>query len=536
MGNSIKKLMSTPLVDLSQEDIKAIFTRGWQDPVFFCSYFLPHLFPTKMPWVHRGILAILTRKTDFLWHYGEVDKIVSNFVYERDGELHSIFKVVGRKIHLDLHRFTLLIMPRGFSKTTLAGVAFNIHNIVYMELGFAAYVSETARHAEMQMDNVKRELLANEKIKFFFGELKPGMQDEARWRQDFFETSTGMAMVARGSGGQVRGLNHNGQRPKMIVVDDVEDRESVQTPEQRDKTRKWAYADLMPALPAMDPAASILALGTLLHPDSLLMTWARDPQWTVVKFGAYDRQGDLLWPENMDQKKLDTELRSAVVANTVAEYYMERHSEIRLDKDRDFKVENFRYESPGRELLGFVSLYQDPAIGEKEKNDRCTFTVAGLTLSGKTVVLHQEGGRGIKPHEQIDTIFRLYKEWNPNRVGIESNAYQKALVHLVREEMFKRQTFFEVIPVTNTTAKHARIKGILQPRFANGAVLFAGKWPELEKELLEFPQNAHDDFADGLAGAVSLLDDGAFLAQDEETRDKPTPLEDEVGGDWRHAV
>lgn len=525
-----------PLSELSKEQIHAITTRGWQDPVFFCSYFLNDLFPTKMPWVHRGILAILTRKTDFLWKYGELDKIVSNFVYERDGQMHSIFRIEGKKIHLDLHRFTLLIMPRGFSKTTLAGVAFNVYNILYMELGFAAYVSETARHAEMQMDNVKRQLLANEKIKFFFGELKPGMQDEARWRQDFFETSTGMAMAARGSGGQVRGLNHNGQRPRMIIVDDAEDRENVQTAEQREKTRKWAYADLMPALPALDPSASLLALGTILHPDSLIMTWARDPQWTVVKFGAYDRQGDLLWKENMDEEKLALELRSAIVANTVAEFYMERHSEIRLDKDRDFKSDDFRYQSPSREEIGFVTLYQDPAIGEKERNDRCTFTVAGLTRQGKTVVLHQEGGRGIKPKDQVDTMFKLQKEWQPDRVGIESNGFQKALVHIMQEEMFKRQQFFTIIPVTNVQAKHARIKGILQPRFANNAVFFAAKWPELEKELLEFPQNAHDDFADGLAGAVSLLDDGAFLAQSEDTRETLPPLEDAIGGEWRHAV
>ena len=414
----------------------------------------------------------------------------------------------------------------------LAGVAFGVYNIVYCELGFAAYVSETARHAEMQMDNVKRQLEGNVKLKFFFGELRPGMQDEQRWRQDFFETTTGMAMAARGRGGQVRGLNHNGQRPKIILVDDVEDRESVATPELRAKTRKWAYADLQPALPALDPTATMIALGTLLHPDALMMTWARDPQWTVVKFGSYDRQGELIWPENMDEEKLKRELRSAVASNTVSEFYMERHSQVKLDKDRDFKVENFVY---GSEETEFRSLYQDPAISKKETADRCTFTVVGLSRGGKRVVLEQAGRRGMKPNEQIDMLFELQAKWQPQRVGIESNAFQAALVHIAQAEMFQRNQFFEITPVTNVSKKTERIKGILQPLFANQAVLFAGKWPELESELVEFPQGTHDDWADGLAGACSLLDDGAFLAQSEDQKQDEKPL-DEVVGDWRFAV
>lgn len=486
-----------------------------------------------MPWVHRGILAILTRKTDFLRQYGELDKIVSNFVYERDGQLHQIFRMESGKVVLTTNRFTLLILPRGFAKTMIAGVAFNTYNIVFQELGFAAYVSETARHAEMQMDNVKRQLEGNEKIKFFFGQLKPGMQDSQRWRQDFFETTTGMAMAARGRGGQVRGLNHNGQRPKVIVVDDVEDRESVATPERREDTRKWAYADLIPALPMLDPDATILALGTILHPDALIMTWMRDPQWTVVKFGCFDRQGDLLWPENIDEAKLKKEEASAIASNTLSEFYMERHSEIRLNKDADFKTEHFQY---GKEDCEFVTLYQDPAISEKEKRDRCTFTVAGLTRGGRTIVLDVYGARGMKVNEQIDKLFELQKKWQPHRVGIESNAFQKALVHIAREEMFKRQQFFEITPVINVRSKHERIKGILQPRFANKAVWFAGKWGELESELLNFPLGAHDDFADGLAGAVSLFDDGAFLGQPEGTDERMPPLEEVVGGDWRHAL
>lgn len=534
----LNRWLATPPEELTQAEVKAIAAETWHDPIFFCKYFLPKLFPGRIPWLHRGTWAVLTKKTEFLARYGELDKIQTNFIYDQDGEKHELFTYDnGGNLKLNPQRYTLMLWPRGFSKTTLAGVAFNVYNIVFGELPFALYVSATAGHAETQLDNIKRELESNERLKFFFGDLKPGMQDPARWRQDFFETTTGMAMAARGRGGQVRGLNHNGQRPKIVIVDDLEDRESVNTPEQREKVKKWTYADLIPVLPKMDDESSIVVLGTLLHSDSLLMTLAMDPQWGVIKFGAKDKQGDLLWPENMDDKKLKLEERSAVISNTVQEFYMERFSEIRLDGTRDFQTKHFQYLAPqeGQEL--FVSLYQDPAISKRETADRCTFTVVGMSSRGKIFLLEQRGKRGWEPRDQIDTLFELHRKWNPVRVGIESNGFQAALVHLVQEEMFRAKRYFEITPVTNTQNKHARIKGILQPRFAAGYIYFAGRFPDLESELLNFPTASHDDFADGLAGSVSLLDDGAFLAETPPDADeKVVSLQDVIGGSWRRAI
>lgn len=535
---TLNRWLATPPEELTQAEVKAIAAEAWHDPVFFCKYFLPKLFPKDIPWLHRGTWAVLTKKTEFLSRYGQLEKIRTNFIYEQEGEKFELFSYnEGGGLDLHSQRYTLMMWPRGYSKTTLAGVAFNLYNILFGELPFALYVSATGGHAEIQLDNIKRELESNERVRFFFGELKPGMQDPARWRQDFFETTTGMAMAARGRGGQVRGLVHNGQRPKIILVDDLEDQESVSTPEQRAKVRKWFYADLIPVLPKMEEEAALVVLGTLLHSDSLMMTLAMDPQWSVIKFGARDKQGDLLWAANMDEKKLALEERSAIISNTLQEFYMERFSEIRLDGTRDFQTKHFQYLAPqeGQEL--FISLYQDPAISKRETADRCTFTVTGMSTRGKIFVLEQVGRRGWEPRDQIDTLFALHRKWNPVRVGIESNGFQKALVHLVQEEMFRAKRYFEITPVTNTQDKHARIKGILQPRFAAGYIYFAGRFPDLESELLNFPTASHDDFADGLAGSVSLLDDGAFLAESEDQEEaKVVSLKDAIGGNWRQAI
>lgn len=529
------QLMRVPVEDLTQEEVKLIAHYAHHDPIFFCKYFLAEFFPGRVPWLHYGVMAILTKKCQYLQDYTHLDKIMKNFIYERDGVMHPIFYWEGDELKMDLQRFTLLMLPRGFSKTTYAGIAFPLHNILYQTLSFACYVSETATHAQTQLDNIKTQLETNEKIKFFFGELRPGMQDPQRWRQDEFETTTGMAMVARGRGGQVRGLNKNGKRPKLIIMDDVEDKESVATDDQRKKSRAWAYADVMPALPALDSEAAIVALATPLHVEALAMVFCRDPQWNVVKIEAFDSDGELVWPENLDEVKLRARLLSATVAGTLGEYFMEYRLQIKTDLNRSFEAEMFQYGSPRNDEPIIKSLYVDPAISPDRRADHCTFTVAAIVAPrGKNFVLHSSGGIGIKPADQVDKIFELWSQYQPDYVGIEANAYQAALVHLVREEQFRRQKYFEVIPVTNQKKKALRISGILQPRYAKKHVFHAGQFKDLEKQLLEFPEGAKDDYADGAAGAFSLLDPAASYAED--TPIEEPPLEDVIGGNWRHAV
>jgi hypothetical protein len=519
---------------LTKEQCREIAAACWKNPHHFAKFFFPALVPKRMPWLHKGILAITTKQVEWLENDSEVKKIVRNFVYERDGEVIPLLVWHEGKLHLNLERYTLFMIPRGYAKTTIVGIITPLYLALFNELKVAMYVSATATHANTQLSNQKKQLEANERILHFFGNLRPGMQDSAPWREDVFESTTGVTMVARGRGGQVRGYNYNGQRPQKILVDDLEDKDQVATPEGRTKLKDWMYGDLMPCLPAMEDGAEMLVMGTLIHPDSLLTTLMVDPAWNVVKFGAYDKDGDLLWPENMDEAKLTKLEQSAVISNTLSSFYMERHSEIRATKDADFRAEHFQYGGPAPDEELFQALYIDPAISAKALSDSCTFTVVANSGKGRTYIRYSDGGIGISPREQVNKIFELYERFKPERVGIESNAYQMALVHLVREEMFRRKLYFEVIPVNNTDNKKLRIKGILQPRYANKFIWHEGKFVALEQQLLLFPLNKKDDYADGCAGAVSLLDDAAFMAENGGVTGTESPdLEEAIGGAWR---
>lgn len=542
-------LVPDPIEQAKGKSPKEIAALGFEDPVFFCRYFLPEAFPKRMPWLHRGILAILTKKTDFLWTYGEVDKIVKNFVWKLDWRDPSspefpIFQIEGKKIYMTLGVYNLLMLPRGFSKTTIAGLAVPLYIIVYRLLKFMVYCSEASTHATMQVLNIRNQLDCaengapfNQRLFDVFGRQSPTKKDPELWREDFFETINGVAIMARSRGAQIRGLNHKSQRPQLILPDDVEDEESVKTEEQRIKTRKWAYGSLMPALPEMDENASITAMGTMLHPESLLATWARDPQWTVIKIGPIDKDGEEVWPENLTKQKLRLKKEAALRAGTLDTFYLEYMGEIVAPDAFKFKQENIIYDKPGDEPLQ-VAVYCDPAISEKRRADRAWVIAVGMSGKGRHFVLDTWCKRGATPREIVDKFFEFSIRWKAQRHGIESNAYQAALVYLVREDMYRPRPgapsghFMEVEAVTHKSAKDSRIRGVLQPRFGNGYIAFTKRFIDLELELLEYGQpGVHDDGPDCLAGAIVLLQPYAAQAAGEGDlgNDQFPPLEEVLG-------
>lgn len=516
-----------------------------------------------MPPVHRGLLAILLRKTQFLFIYGDIWWLLKNFLIE-DGNGNvtgQVFHLMvdgeewdwerakaweednvdwpeGAEIELELGRFTLIMMPRGSAKTTVAGIAVPVYLILYQLLPLGAYVSESGTHAEMQLENVRLELSNNARIGMVFGDLKPQISDDEKWNTKFCTTLTGMSLTARGRGAQIRGLNHKGQRPKLFIVDDLEDAENVESEVQREKNRKWFYGSLIPALPELDPEASINVLGTLLHPEALLETLRKDPEWTTVCFGCMDRDGQPLWPAYMDQKKAELKKQSFALAGQLHTFYLEYFNQKRTKETAPFDRDEFYVVEQPEKVMATV-IYMDPAISEKKTADRCVIPVATINSNG--VIYFQEiwSERGGNAYEHaLEQYFLFHAQYTPVVCGIESVAFQKAIIHDMRRQMFARKQYFEIIPVKNVTAKRARILGVLLPRMSSGYVRFAKPFTEAESQCRDWNptrKDQPDDFPDAMAGAISLLDDFAGLASPDHDHvaEATMPDLDRVLGDWR---
>jgi hypothetical protein len=516
-----------------------------EDPMLFMRTFLPHWFGKKIPWVHRGLTAILLRQTDFLLQFGkeswplepdvewtpeELQKILKFFVWRSSPKAAGIplFRLVEfefpgedeprQRIDLYVTNNTQVVMPRGFGKTSVIN-ACNLIKTVYKLRRFIVYLSETATHANKQLDNIKRELTSNERLLAVFGTQKPQRNDDEIWRQDFFETTGGVAFAGRGRGGHVRGLRHNSIRPDDITIDDVEDQESVETDDQRDKTKDWFFGDVMPAGNQITKDTVFNLVGTLLHKEALIPSLIGDPDWTSVVFGALDPEGQPLWPEYMDEAGIQAKKLTYARLGKLALFYMEFLSKLTVGEAAKFKGP-FRYQLMQKVEFIARALVIDPAISKKENADFCCLGVTGVTDRGQHHVLDMRGRKGMTPREQIDEFFELHFLWDTTHNGVESIAYQMALVHLIREEQFRKAKFygpkayFEVTPITHgAQGKIPRVEGILQPRYSSGYITHQKIFPELETQLLEWP-NDKKDFPDVVAMCISLLDPFAAAAFD----------------------
>lgn len=511
--------------------IREAVKKSAEDPAYFCRFFLRKWFRRPLAPFQLGILALITRKVAFLDNYPEAhDFLLNEFKYLSDPEdpeaveLPVFIKDAEGRILMVAGLNNDIIMPRGFSKTTLYN-AGNLYVLVTDYTTFSVYVSESADHAERQLGNIKRQLERNVILRQAYGDVVPKRSESERWGADEIQLKTGGILLARGRGSQVRGLLYDGRRPNRILLDDVEDKESVATALQRKKVSDWFYSDVVPAGNEMEvagddadediqPDLQITALGTLLHAESLLATIQKDPTFNTVRFGARIRPGLMLWPDKMSERTYDAKRARYKRMGKLAEFVREYDSQIRLDEDSIFPYKNITIYVP----VLFTDLIQraqacDPAISERPGRDHSAISVGGRHESGALWVLDVWGGLGKKPHEIVEQLFKFQRDYQLHKCGIESQQYQKALVYLMQEEMARRQLFFIVTPIihANDQTKDDRISGILQPRYWNGYVRHRKPLPLLEDQLMDFP-NGKKDYADATAMMMSLLGETAMLA------------------------
>jgi hypothetical protein len=553
---------------LTTEDITALAARCYRSHPEFCRVFLADWFPSKMPWVHRGIIALIRRTTDFLLDFGfeewqeetaewtpkDLDKIITNFLDEETGkpifELHVDPDGTVR-ITINACNSVVIVMPRGFAKTTLLN-SITLSEICYHETDFFLYLSEAADHAERQLETVKGELESNEMLRLVFGDKQPPRQSSKKWASNYIETTDGTQMAAIGTGGKVRGFAKRGKRPKVLLFDDLQDQDSVESDSQRAKDNRWFWRA---ARPAKRKGGRDIILGTLLHKEAILNKAIANRQFTGVRFGAVDRQGDPLWAYMKDHAQLEDDKLAAAEAGELPGWYMEFMSEFKDDEAKMFPESKMVYIHKGLENFVAVGQALDPAISKSKKAAEAAMAVVGIDREGRKHVLDYHGQRGMDPYDMLEKFFDHHFKWiahlppETQKHGVEAVQFQAALLPILRTMMVEKskthgpKAYFEVLPIYHgQTQKEARIKGICKPLLWSGHLTFDQRWGKLHTQFVDFPGELVDG-PDVVAMAIALLDPYVMLGLGENDNqvqaqleaDTAPPLHLVVGGNFRHA-
>lgn len=527
----------------SKEILASAIEHGAYDPAFWLRFFLPHWFPSEMPPFHLGMIALITKKVSWLndeCHAYAHDFLLNEFKYAADPndpestDLPVFIRNSAGLIVMVAGDHNNVIVPRGFSKTTITN-GCNLHDCCTDGKLFCVYISKSADHAETQLQNIKIELETNELLRAAYGNLVPTRADVEKWQADQMQLLNGAILIARGKGGQVRGLNYRARRPNKIVLDDVEDDGLVESVTERLKTERWFYASVEKAGQVMEGAVGedwaqeplqIINLGTLLGAECLMMTLSRDPKFNTIRFGAklrYDDPDDkrMLWAYKMSFELYSKERTRHQQIGKLAEFTREIDSAIRIADDTLFPSK-FIYQPTTRADLAVVSIFCDPAISDQPDRDHTAIVVAGRReKDGALWFLEEWGGVGKTPTEMLDAYFMLHKKWQCTLAGFEAQAYQKVLAFLLREEMAKRRYWFVAQPVVrgSKVTKDDRIVGLLSPRYLAGFLRHLRPLPGLEGNIADWP-NGKKDYADAGASALALMGESGALVIPEEERNK----------------
>ena len=183
--------------------------------------------------------------------------------------------------------------PRGLAKTTILKLIIT-HRIVY---GLERYVlwGGVAYDEAVKETNHLRAIFENPTGEF---EQAYGPFVVRGTSKDWSVSVAGNHTVyvsARGfPKGKVRGSNRYGQRPTMIVGDDVEHPELVRNPNNRRELATFISSDVRNAGPK-EGGLLWVQIGTRLHTDSQTARNAADPAYTSKTFKAVQS-----WPDRQD--------------------------------------------------------------------------------------------------------------------------------------------------------------------------------------------------------------------------------------------
>lgn len=407
---------------------------------------------------------------------------------------------------IDTQARVVCAAPREHAKSTVVTFAKVLHAIVYRLRHFIIIIRDSYDVAKLSVDDLRQELEGNEKLLEDFGDLI----GNRKWTEAEFITANDVKVLGRGQGNKIRGLRYKQYRPDLVIVDDLEDDETVDSKTQREKLDRWLRRAV---LGSIGPDGAFFMIGTVLHHDSVLMRFLRQTDVFVTRlWKAVKTDGKPLWPSRWPLSRLAAKKAEIGARNFATEFMNDPANE----EDQIFDLANFKRfnDDDLRGLRLNIVAALDPAIGLKQKNDNTALAVAG-EREGNYYFLKIRIKK-LKIQQQVDLAVATCREWpSIQKFGFETVAYQDALRQLVLEASRRANLQIPAVPVDDISSDKLRRISRLAPLVEQGRLYFpspeSSYWsPDVELCLEEFEalgvsSNSHDDGPDAVERAVSLL-------------------------------
>jgi len=411
-------------------------------------------------------------------------------------------------------------MPPRHGKSQLASINFPawfLGRNPEKEIITASYASELA----IDFGTKTRDLVSGEIYKEMFDvSLKEDEKSKGKWK-----TSKGGSYTSVGVGGAITGRGAD-----ILIIDDpFKNREEADSQVIREKVWNWYTST---AYTRLEKDGRVVIIATRWHLDDLIgRLFEAEKQggeeWYLVSFPAIATEkethreiGDPLWPIKYDLEALNR------IKTTVGPYdWMSLYQQNPvLSENQEFRPEWIKERS--KEELDRLDtrkfLTVDTAMSKRD--EACYTGFCDNSVDRENFWNIMSWRKRINAKELVDELFRLYRQRNYEKIGIEKTTYTEGIKPFLEEEMRKRKEFLPIIELSHKGInKEIRIRGLI-PRYASGSVIhIKGHCVDLEEELFTFPKGLTDDVLDAEAYQLQLAEKP--YAQD------PMPKGEEIGSD-----
>lgn len=361
-----------------------------------------------------------------------------------------------------------------------------------------------------------REIFRNAGYRLAFGsDPQAALRDDCQ-ANDRLQLVGGGVVIFTGRGGLGAGAGAD-----LLIFDDFfKNSQEAESPDIRDSAWRTFISDCQSRL--NDDTAPIVLIGSRRHeddvqgrlfdPNNLHYDQVEAQRWTRIRLPALAEEKDLLrrgmneplWPEKYGKA-----------------YYIARRNHksdiVRMDHQTQdmcnptpaegnyFKKKWLTtYELP--ELPKFLRTYvaSDHTFRKENRNDRSCLLVAGIDPSDVIWILPSSWWGRCETDELLDRMMEIIKTQHPSMWFAARDAIAGSIGPFWRKRMREERSYVIIEEIAEDRDLIRRAQSF-RNRCAMGMVRWPKFWPEwgsAEKELITFPNAAHDDLvaAGGILG------------------------------------
>lgn len=406
---------------------------------------------------------------------------------------------------------------RGGAKTTTLSRLFPLWKLARGETRNAVFFSDTEENALDNLAFIKVEIEENKTYTYDF-DISKGY--EWTTKSIIIESSLGLCRMQSFVFMKGRGKNFLSHRPDLIIGDDMENDQNVESKAQRDKGYRWFIKTVL-EMPNLEKAYTILIVGTMLHHDSVLARIAKRKDFyyrnfpMVLQFPKNMHVWEQLYKLDIEEARKRYEARKAFYSHDAVldnsqidlfrimiKYFIDIDafmSEMQNTPITGSKLIFAKYKTY-RDMPPVDAYYigVDPSLGKSKKSDYFGLGYLAYSQTDKKFYSRIKGYK-IPAIDMIPKIIQLYKELKksgkPVVLAIETNAFQDFYKDTLKLIARGEDIHIPVITYNNTTAKELRIESTA-PLYQDGTIMVHEDDLIFQEELDTYPKSPHDDLLD----------------------------------------